>query len=139
MKKYRRKLNNPLVDRIDLQVKVDRLNYKELVTGKKAKSSAELRQIVLECREKQSFRFKDESFKLNSQIPAQKISQYCQMETGGNKLLESYMDDNLLTARSCHKILKIGRTIADINNHEIIKLDDLQAAIGYRTLDTEIM
>ncbi|MBR6198983.1 MAG: YifB family Mg chelatase-like AAA ATPase [Spirochaetales bacterium] len=139
VRRYRRKLNNPLVDRIDLQIKVDRLNYQELVHGEHAANSADLRQIVLRVRDMQSRRFANETFKLNSLIPPGKISYYCTMEKGGNAILEEYMDSNLLTARSCHKILRIARTIADIGEHDIIRLTDLQRAIEYRFLDKEIM
>ena len=139
VKKYRRKLNNPMVDRIDLQIKVDRLNYQELVHGERASNSTQLRQIVLRVREMQMKRFADEKFKLNSLIPPSKISQYCRMEKGGNQILEEFMDSNLLTARSCHKILRIARTIADIEEHDVIHLSDLNRAIEYRFLDKEIM
>ncbi|MBQ3922503.1 MAG: hypothetical protein II707_04330, partial [Spirochaetales bacterium] len=58
---------------------------------------------------------------------------------GGNQILEEFMDSNLLTARSCHKILRIARTIADIEEHDVIHLSDLNRAIEYRFLDKEIM
>ena len=139
IKKYRRKLNNPLVDRIDLQVKVDRLNYRELVKGEKNKSSEEVKKNIIKVREIQEKRYAKEGFKLNSQIPPDKIPFYCEMEKGGNRILEEYMEENLLTARSCHKILRIARTIADLNENEIIRLNDIQKAIEYRFLDTEII
>jgi len=139
IKKYRKKLRNPLTDRIDLQVKVDRINYQNLISGNKNKSSAELRGLVLKAREIQNKRYKNEKFKLNSEIPSEKISFYCQMESGSARIIENYMEDNLLTARACHKILKIARTISDIDESELIRKKDLEKAISFRFLDKEII
>jgi magnesium chelatase family protein len=137
IKRYNKKLRNPLIDRIDLQVKVDRINYKELIENKKKKSTAKIKKDVITARNIQKKRFKNEDFSLNSEIPAEKISQYCILEKDGYKLLEKYMEDNLLTARSCHKILRIARTIADLKKHEIIKIEDINEAFQYRVLDIE--
>ncbi|HNZ26960.1 MAG TPA: YifB family Mg chelatase-like AAA ATPase [Spirochaetota bacterium] len=139
IKKYRKKLNNPLVDRIDLQVKVDRLNYQELINGEKNVTSESIKAKVIKCYDIQQKRYRNEKFKLNSAITPDKISQYCIMEKGGNKTLEKFMEDNLLTARSCHKILKISRTIADLRENEIISVNDINKAVSLRFLDTEVV
>ncbi len=137
IKRYKKKLRNPLIDRIDLQVKVDRINYKELIDGKKNKSSLNIKKQVIKARRIQKKRYKNENFYLNSEIPAEKISKYCIVEKEGYKLLERHMEDNLLTARSCHKILRIARTIGDLKNHDIIKIEDINEAFQYRFLDIE--
>jgi len=138
IKKYRKKLRNPLTDRIDLQVKVDRINYKDLTSGQKNETSEQIKIKVLKAREIQNKRFINEKFKLNADIPSEKISFYCQMESGGNKVIEKFMEENLLTARACHKILRIARTISDLEGSELIQINDLKNAIKYRFLDLEI-
>ena len=137
IKRYNKKLRNPLIDRIDLQVKVDRINYKELIEKKKKRSTTKIKKDVIRARNIQKKRFKNENFSLNSEIPAEKISKYCILEKQGYKILENFMEDNLLTARSCHKILRIARTISDLKNHDIIKIDDINEAFQYRVLDIE--
>ena len=137
IKRYRKKLRNPLIDRIDMQVKVDRINYKNLIKGQRNQSSADIKKHVLSARDTQKERYKNEKFSVNSEIPAEKISYYCQLEKGGNELLEEFMEDNLLTARACHKILRISRTIADLEGHELINISDIYGAISYRFLDIE--
>lgn len=137
IKKYKKKLRNPLIDRIDLQVKVERINYKDLMEGRKNQSSTEIKYEVKLAREIQQDRFKNENFIINSEIPAEKISYYCSIEKDGNDLLENYTEENLLTARACHKILRLARTIADLNEHEIIYSEDINEALKYRFLDIE--
>jgi magnesium chelatase family protein len=138
VKKYRRKLKNPLIDRIDLQVKVDRINYKNLTNGKKNQTSDEIKEEVMNTRNIQNKRFENENFKLNSCIPAEKINQYCKIDIKGDNLLEKIADENLLTARACHKILRIARTIADLNSHDIIQESDIIETLKYRFLDVEL-
>ena len=88
-------------------------------------------------RDIQKERYKNKKFYLNSEIPAEKIPYYCQLEKGGNELLEKFTEDNLLTARACHKILRIARTIADLEKHELISINDINNAINYRYLDVD--
>ena len=136
VEKYRRKLHNPLTDRIDLQVKVNRVSYKNL--GEYSKySSEDMAQIVKKLRIKQSERYRNEEFSLNSEIPAHKIEEYCQLEIDAQKQLECVMETKLLSVRSCHKILRIARTIADLKGDESINCSILQRAIEYRVLDVD--
>ncbi len=132
IKHYRRKLHNPLTDRIDLQVKVDRVSYTELNSEQHNPSSHELKTKVLKAREQQKQRFKKEQFKLNSAIPAEKINIYCPLNESGKKIIAKYVEDNLLSVRAYHKLLKTARTIADcsesetINNEHVLKAIDLR-------------
>lgn len=137
IKKYKKKLRNPLIDRIDLQVKVERINYKNLIEGKKNESSLDIKKEVIKAKTIQYERYNNETFYVNSEIPPEKISKYCILENGGESLLEKYVEENLLTARSCHKILRIARTISDLNGHELISNEDIQTAFKYRFLDIE--
>jgi len=139
VKKYRRKLKNPLVDRIDIQLQLDRINYNNLIKGEKNQSSEEIKKIIINARDIQSKRYENEYFKLNSLIPPEKISLYCKMNSGSEKILEEFMEKNLLTARACHKVLRIARTIADLEQDSLIKDSHIKKAIEYRILDTEVM
>jgi magnesium chelatase family protein len=138
VKKYRRKIKNPLTDRIDLQVKVERINYKNLMEDSENQSSADMKKEVLNARRIQSERYRNEPFRLNADIPPEKISYYCLLEKGGNQLLESFMETNMLTARACHKILRLARTIADIKQSDRIQLEHLEKAMKFRFLDLEV-
>ncbi len=134
VEKYRRKLHNPLTDRIDLQVKVRRVSYKSL--GEYSKySSSEMFEQVKRLREKQRVRYENELFSVNSEIPAQSIEQYCVLESDAQKLLEEVMETKLLSVRSCHKILRIARTIADIKGKDVIDKEIIELAMEYRVLD----
>lgn len=137
VRKYRKKLRNPLTDRIDLQVKVDRINYKNLTSGKKNQSSKEIKESVSNARLIQSERYKNEKFRLNSEISPDKISYYCALEDRANSLLERFVETNLLTARASHKILRIAKTIADLEQKSLITEEDITKAINYRFLDIE--
>lgn len=138
VKRYRRKLKNPLIDRIDMHIKIDRVNYKNLLgDNSKNKSSKEIKEEVLVAREIQNERYKKENFKLNSEIPAEKIPYYCYLGNDENSFLENIVETNLLTARACHKILKIARTIADLNCKTNIQVEDISQAIKYRIFDIE--
>lgn len=137
IRKYRKKLKNPLTDRIDIQVKVERINYKNLTSKKRNQSSSEIRKDVLLARSIQNERYKNEKFKLNSEIPPEKISYYCYLDSKVNLKLEEFVENNLLTARASHKILRISKTIADLNGRERIEVKDIEEAIKYRFLDIE--
>lgn len=137
IKKYRKKLRNPLVDRIDIQVKAERINYKDLTNGKKNESSEQIRSNVLSAIDIQKERYSNEDFSFNSQIPAEKIHEYCKINNKANEVLENFIEENLLTARACHKILGLSRTIGDLKGEKEIMIEDIYEAINYRFLDVE--
>lgn len=132
--RYRRKLQNPLTDRIDIQIQTDCVKYKTLNTYSKY-SSAEMKLLVEHLRKKQAIRYTGENFSLNSDIPADKIRQYCPMTFDAERLLEKIMDEQILSARGCHKILRLARTLADFNEEEVINEADIKKASQMRCLD----
>ncbi|MCG8573047.1 MAG: YifB family Mg chelatase-like AAA ATPase [Spirochaetes bacterium] len=132
IKHYRRKLRNPLTDRIDIQVKIDRVAYQELSSAGNRLSSKMLAENVKKAREFQAFRYEQDNIYLNAAIPPEKINDYCQIDNGGKKILEKFVDNNLLTARSYHKILKVARTIADLAGAEKINSAHLREALELR-------
>lgn len=132
--RYRRKLQNPLTDRIDIQIKTDCVKYKTLNTHSKY-SSSEMKLLVEHLRKKQFIRFMGENFSLNSDIPADKIRQYCPMTFDAERLLEKIMDEQILSARGCHKILRLARTLADFEDEEVISESNIEKASQMRCLD----
>lgn len=132
--RYRRKLQNPLTDRIDIQIKTDCVKYKTLNTYSKY-SSSEMKLLVEHLRKKQFIRFMGENFSLNSDIPADKIRQYCPMTFDAERLLEKIMDEQILSARGCHKILRLARTLADFEDEEVISESNIEKASQMRCLD----
>lgn len=132
--RYRRKLQNPLTDRIDIQIQTNCVKYRTLNTYSKY-SSAEMKLLVEHLRKKQAIRFMGENFALNSDIPADKIRQYCPMTFEAERLLEKIMDEQILSARGCHKILRLARTLADFEDEEVINESNIEKASHMRCLD----
>lgn len=135
--RYRRKLQNPLTDRIDIQIQTDCVKYRTLNTYSKY-SSAEMKLLVEHLRKKQAIRYTNENFYLNSDIPADKIRQYCPLTFEAEKLLEKIMDEQILSARGCHKILRLARTLADFNDEEVISESNIRRASQMRCLDISL-
>lgn len=135
--RYRRKLQNPLTDRIDIQIQTDCVKYRTLNTYSKY-SSAEMKLLVEHLRKKQAIRYTNENFYLNSDIPADKIRQYCPLTFEAEKLLEKIMDEQILSARGCHKILRLARTLADFKDEEVISESNIRRASQMRCLDISL-
>lgn len=135
--RYRRKLQNPLTDRIDIQIQTDCVKYRTLNTYSKY-SSAEMKLLVEHLRKKQAIRYTNENFYLNSDIPADKIRQYCPLTFEAEKLLEKIMDEQILSARGCHKILRLARTLADFKDKEVISESNIRRASQMRCLDISL-
>jgi len=136
VKSYQKVLYSPLIDRIDIQLKVDSLKYKELNTNwGEYRTVDDIRIVVEDIRRTQIERFENEYFKYNSEIPASKIRLYCSMSGDCEELLETLTDKNHLSGRAIHKIIKLSRTIADINHNDKIQDYDLMDAIQFRYMD----
>lgn len=136
IRRYLSHISQPLVDRIDICVETPQLSYGEL-TGKSKQeneTSAVIRQRVVECQEIQYERFVDESFSHNSQIPAGKLKKYCSLGEKEEHYMELMYDKLSLTARTYHKILRVARTVADLDHSAGIGLKHLNEAICYRSI-----
>lgn len=136
LRRYFDKVSQPLLDRIDICVEAPALRYEEL-TGKESKgeSSQEIQKRVLECHEIQCERFQNESFSYNSGIPASRLEEFCGLGKKEQKYMESIYEKMNLTARTYHKILRVARTIADMEQEKQISLSNLNEAICYRNVD----
>ena len=138
IRKYRSRISGPLLDRIDIHIEVPRLDYKELSRkNSQEAASYQIRERIEKAREMQLIRFKDRSIFSNSQMGRREIERYCKLSEKGWKLLYQAMEKLKLSARAYDKILKLSRTIADLNMVSEIETSHVAEAIQYRSLDRE--
>lgn len=135
IKKYINKISGPLLDRIDLHIEVENVKYKKLESNKKIESSESIRKRVNNARNIQLKRYKEYSIFSNSELTPILIEKYCKLDNRSKLILESAFDKLGLSARAYGRILKVARTIADLENSENIKVNHLAEAIQYRSLD----
>jgi magnesium chelatase family protein len=130
------KISGPLLDRIDIHIEVPAVKYKELRGNEEIEPSANVRQRVLRAREIQMERYRSEKkLYANSQMPPKLIRKHCAISADGEKLLETAIQRLGLSARAHDRILKVARTIADLEAAPCIEPKHLSEAIQYRTLD----
>jgi magnesium chelatase family protein len=133
---YWAKLSGPLMDRIDLQVSVSRLKPTELTQISEGESSEAVRERVLAARAFASERFQAEpQLHCNAQMQSRHLRQWCQLDEPSRQLLEAAIQRLGLSARATDRILKVGRTIADLAHAEKLQATHIAEAVQYRTLD----
>ena len=136
IQRYVSKISGPLLDRIDIHIEVPAVKYKELRGNTEVESSASVRARVLRARQIQCVRYRGEKkLYANSQMPPKLIRKHCAISAEGEKLLESAIQRLGLSARAHDRILKVSRTIADLEGAESLLPKHLSEAIQYRTLD----
>ncbi|HVG27333.1 MAG TPA: YifB family Mg chelatase-like AAA ATPase [Acidobacteriaceae bacterium] len=148
IQRYVSKVSGPLLDRIDIHIEVPAVQYKELRGGAAAEGSAEIRLRVLKARERQHARFLESGARTNgnsrtasravfsnAQMTTQQIRSHCELSSDAERLLERAMQQQGLSARAHDRILKVARTIADLDAAEGIAVKHIAEAIQYRTLD----
>lgn len=148
IQRYVSKVSGPLLDRIDIHIEVPAVQYKELRGGSAAEGSAEIRERVLAARGRQKERFEAAAERTkgtprmasqpvysNAQMSTQQIRMYCELSSDAERLLERAMQQQGLSARAHDRILKVARTIADIEGADSIAVKHIAEAIQYRTLD----
>ena len=133
--RYRSKISGPLLDRIDLHVEVPAVPYKDLMQEAYAESSKDIRRRVSAARAIQSRRFARTKIYCNSKMSSRHIKSHCRIDDASRRLLESAIDKLGLSARAFNRILKIARTIADLEGIPEIQVDHISEAIQYRSLD----
>ena len=140
IEKYRQRISGPLLDRIDLHVEVPSVDYKQLSsTDESGDDSETIRSRVEACRCIQQQRFSDQhSVTTNSVMPSKLVRQHCQLEPESHALLEQAMNDLNFSARAHDRILKVSRTLADLDGKEQIQPQQLLEAIQYRSLDRNL-
>ena len=137
IQRYVAKISGPLLDRIDIHIEVPAVQYKELRGRAATEGSTEIRDRVLTARERQRERFRRSGEKIysNAQMSTRQIRAHCELSSDAERLLERAMQQQGLTARAHDRILKVARTIADLEGAERLSVAHLAEAIQYRTLD----
>ena len=132
---YHSRLSGPLLDRLDLVLEVGALEYDELRTYAPAESSSEIRERVNRARAVQTARYKDKGITANAHMGQPELKAHCRLDEDAEALMKGAFDRLGLTARSYDRILRVARTIADLDESEQIEAGHLAEAIGYRTYD----
>ncbi len=138
VQKYLNKISGPLLDRIDIHIEVVPVPFEKLSDSRQSESSAAIRKRVNDARQIQVNRFSDyKSLFCNAQMSSKMLRKYCEIDKQGTELLKIAMDKLGLSARAYDRILKVSRTIADLEESEKIQNHHLAEAIQYRSLDRE--
>ena len=138
VQKYLNKISGPLLDRIDLHVEVTPVSFDELTQGSKTESSNNIRERVMKARDVQYRRYEDvNGMYCNAQMSSKQLQTMCIIGDEGRSLLKSAMEKLGLSARAYDRILKVSRTVADLDGSAAIRSEHLAEAIQYRSLDRE--
>ncbi len=135
VERYLAKISGPLLDRIDLHLDVPSVKPKELLSTAPGESSSQIKIRTTQVRQIQLERLKKDSIVCNAQMNHRQIKKYCPLNEEGKKLLKLAIEELGLSARAYDKILKVARTVADLDQSESIQPSHLAEAIGYRNLD----
>ena len=138
IQRYLGKISGPLLDRIDMHIEVTPVPFEKLSDDRKGEGSAEIRSRVIGARDLQTLRFKQISqVHYNAQMGKKQLQTYCKLDLSSMKLLKQAMDKLKLSARAYDRILKVARTIADLDHSDSLKNYHIAEAIQYRSLDKE--
>jgi magnesium chelatase family protein len=138
VQKYLNKISGPLLDRIDIHVEVVPVPFRELVDARPSEPSEKVRERVTKTRQVQQTRYSDnKGIHCNAQISSKMLREICKIDKVGHALLKTAMEKLNLSARAYDRILKVSRTIADLENSKDIRPEHLAEAIQYRSLDRE--
>jgi magnesium chelatase family protein len=138
VQKYLNKISGPLLDRIDLHVEVTPVPFSELSKAQSAESSKEIRERVIKARQLQTERYKtSDGIYCNAQMRTKDLRTYCSLDEASSSLLKTAMERLGLSARAYDRILKVARTIADLDSSVNIHTNHIAEAIQYRSLDRE--
>lgn len=132
---YLARISQPLLDRMELCAEAETVSYQELTGCAKGESSAQIRTRVLAAQAIQRERYRSENWYFNSQIPVARLGEYCVLGKKEQAYMERIYEKLQLTARAYHKIIKLSRTIADLEGSGPILTRHLAEAVCYRSLD----
>lgn len=135
IQRYRSRISGPILDRIDLHVDVPAVNIQDLHSAQPAESSHQVRDRVMAARERQRARFRNEGIFTNAAMSPKDVKRHCVLDPHGERLLHEAIATLHLSARAYHRILKVARTVADLEGSETIAPQHVLEAIQYRTLD----
>ena len=135
IRRYRKKVSGPLLDRIDLQVEVDNVTYDDLTSKEEEESSAAVQERVNKARRIQYDRFKGQPITVNSEMGEREMNAYCRLNEESDKILRNAFERMKLSARARSRIIKVARTIADLDGSEEIRPKHVFEAVSYRIYD----
>ncbi len=138
VERYMGRISGPLLDRIDIHIEVPAVPFEDLSGGMPGTSSQEMRELVLKAQEKQAVRFEGTHTRSNAQMSSRQIREYCPLGRAERILLRDTVSEMGLSARAHDKIIRVARTIADVDDSEEITVECLAEAINYRMLDRDI-
>ena len=139
VQRYMARISGPLMDRIDIHIEVPAVHYRDLSSTQDEEKSEDIRQRVQQARTRQTERFaKTKNVFCNAHMSAKHIREICRLGDDSHSLLEMAMERLGLSARAYNRILKVSRTIADLDGAEEIKPEHVSEAIQYRSLDREL-
>ena len=133
-KRYIAKLSGPILDRIDISIEVRAVDYNKMIGKCDGESSASMRNVVIDARKKQEKRFKENGLKIfsNALMGIKETQKFCIMDDKAKNLLNLAIEKFSMSARSYDKILKVSRTIADLEDKDIIGIEHITEALQYR-------
>ena len=133
IQRYQKRISGPLLDRIDIQINVPRVDYEKLSSDTVGESSAVIRERVEKARELQRIRFRgNPNVTCNSEMGPAEIRQFCRLDNEGDQLVKNMMTHYHISARAYHRMLKLARTIADLDHSASIRTHHIAEAIQYR-------
>jgi magnesium chelatase family protein len=136
IQRYQSRISGPLLDRIDIHIEVPAVRYRELADDRRGETSAQIRARVERARARQKERLAERrGMHANAQMGPRELEAWCKLDAAGHRLMESVVDKLGMSARATSRILKVARTIADLDAEERITASHLAEAIQYRTLD----
>lgn len=135
IRNYLGKISRPLLDRIDISIEVPQADYKEFSKYRKGESSAAIRERIKQGRNRQYARYRNENIQFNSQLSAKMLASCCRLGKEEERIMEEAYKRLDLSTRAYHRILKVARTIADLEAEECIRTRHISEAICYRSMD----
>lgn len=131
--RYQNRVSGPLMDRIDIHVEVPRVEYDKLTDEHRSELSDSIRARVQAARDRQSARFAGTKLLCNADMGVREVQEYAALDADGEALIKSAMRQLDLSARAYHRVLKLSRTIADLDGSDAIRAHHLAEALQYRT------
>ena len=129
---YQNKISHPIMDRIDIRIDVSPVKYEELFGSETGMSTEQARDIIIGARERQNYRYRNERFKFNCEVPQGKLKEYMKVGAKEEKLLREIYEKTEMSTRGYFRLIRLARTIADINDKEDISCQDIEEALFYR-------
>lgn len=135
IRRYLRRISGPILDRMDICVEAGPVEFRDIAGSKPSEGSAQMRERVMRARERQTARYEGTETRFNSDMKASDVERYCRLGRREERFMEKMFVSMHLSARGYHKILKVARTIADLEGSERIAQEHLAEAICYRSTE----